>query len=59
MTRPLFPEVVLPVNGALYLSDLPHAGATPLGGWGAARAKWIGRRLYLLKDGGLYRYDRA
>jgi hypothetical protein len=51
-------EVVLAANGALYLSDAPHAEATPLGGWGTARAKWIGGRLYLLKDGGLYRLDR-
>jgi hypothetical protein len=37
-------EVVLAVNGAHYVSDAPHTEATPLGGWGTARAKWYRRQ---------------
>ncbi|HSU18081.1 Ig-like domain-containing protein [Longimicrobium sp.] len=52
-------EVLLSANGTLYLSDSPHTTATDVGVWGTIKhAKWIDGKLYLVKDGGLYRLDR-
>jgi hypothetical protein len=52
-------EVVLSAGGTLYLADAPHATGTPIGDWGTIRhAKWIAGKLYIVKDGGLYRFDR-
>lgn len=51
--------MVLAAGGTLYLSVAPHATAVSLGAWGKIRhAKWIDGKLYVVKDGGLYRFDR-
>jgi hypothetical protein len=52
-------EVVLTAGGTLYLVEAPHATGTPIGDWGTIRhAKWIAGKLYIVKEGGLYRFDR-
>jgi hypothetical protein len=51
-------QVVLASSGALYLSQVPHAAATPLGSWGTVRhVKWFDGKMYLVKDSGFFRYD--
>jgi len=52
-------EVILTAGGTLYLVEAPHSTGTAIGDWGTIRhAKWIAGKLYIVKDGGLYRFDR-
>ncbi|HSU18083.1 hypothetical protein [Longimicrobium sp.] len=51
-------QVVLLMDDALYLSAPPHSAAVSLGAWGSiTRVKWIGGKLYIVKEGSLFRFD--
>ncbi|HSU18082.1 hypothetical protein [Longimicrobium sp.] len=52
-------QVLLSAGGTLYLSEAPHTTAVSLGTWGdIGHVKWTGGKMYVVKEGGLYRLDR-